>query len=328
MRLSYCLFLCIVSVPSLAQIADLKARDKAYKHGRIEYTRRESDGLPAVREELVFTSDGRYRHTLKNPRAYAPGALSVSFVKGKGWAYSERVEPGFTTVTFKNPSTGWPRNDNPLDFITEKPSHPLVAGLSKLKKLRETGTTVTGIAATGEKVEILYSKSGMPKRLSRLFKSGKPATWEFKGQIWAGAGPPLPQEITLTSSPLAIGTARVFRIKSADFSKEPDAKDLTTDWFKPGITVEDNRVTPTAFWNYADLLKANGNKTTLTPEELLVLSSYQVSPGTDPYGAAKIQQTTDRTTLVMGIVLGLLALLAAFALVRMYLRDRRMPEEA
>ena len=273
------LFLGMATGPLHAQTSVLEQRDAAYKHGRILYhldfpSRTHANGKvdrASVQDgALTFVDDGRYLLRTVDIGGAIPELVSTTMVKGKGWAYTEEAFKSYTQASFSDESAFL--IGSPEQFLTLEPCAPLGLGLSDKRPVsREVRPSGETVIRAGD-VQLILGSRGEPRSYTKLRNGSTYLAWKYSGLIQASPQLVVPMEATFSAPAVGIGHGQTYRFKSVDFVRVPRSDELTTRWFRAGVTVVDRRVDPVATWTYDKLVKANGGKTELTPQRLLELS--------------------------------------------------------
>lgn len=276
------------AIPKSSHDSDgLAQRDANYRQGTIEYrfigpTAAADTPSPDYRGKLVFGPQGSFLERLEKPNHLGEKVKSVTFVKGRGWRYTEIEEEHSIEVTFHDKEEEWLRNDDGRTMIQAVPCGPFGLGMGQAKGIQvaKSGENMqyTGALEDGLTFRLTARSDGTPLQLDYLNGEKLFGTWAYAGSIVASPSLRLPEKAEFKAPWLGTKGDRSFQILKADLVSEPKATELVTPWFRPGVEIVDHRVHPTVVWTYRDLLKANGGSTTLTPESLLKLSEGRAEP--------------------------------------------------
>jgi hypothetical protein len=301
----FCVFFGAVG-SCLGQTDWLQNRDKLDVHGTITFTRTDA-GVSSRRstEKLAFASDGRYLHEIVSTTEQRSGTTVVTFVKGTNWRYMERKSSLGTEVSFVN-ADQWPRDENPTFFLVEKPCFAIGLGLSKLQHPVFTASgnniTVTGDLSDGTSLKAQVGADRVPSSFERSYHGRVINRWQFEGVQSASKDLLVPNKSTYQLISSGNATKRVFTIATIDLSSEPPKEQLTTNWFRPGVTILDRRVDPAAMWTYDELKKAVGGANSVEPEKLLELSRQKAQAFMHLEGAKRARQSQEESKGSNGII--------------------------
>jgi hypothetical protein len=243
--------LCGTTLLAVPASAHASGRDDAFGSGTVTYRRwTGTDASTTIQGALTWSRDGRYRHDVK-ARTPDGGVLERSFVFHPRWKYIETKVGKSAEVSFSDAEV-WPLDDDARFFIVAGPSRPLAARLGDADlKLLDVGP------------------DGIPKHVERLLQGRVVNRWEFSGRLNGGAVV-VPQTARY-EVPGHPEHNRTFTIVSAKIGTAPSEGSLATEWFAPGKTIVDRRVSPNVTWSYEELRQATQGRRP-TPESLLLLS--------------------------------------------------------
>lgn len=302
----------LMSVSTSARADEAQTRDSAMRQGRVVYRKRFSEVDSAgkrttdrrTREELVYARDGRFVNRIESRLAEGGDGSRVTFVKGRDFRYFERQISGGVVATFDDEGV-FPRDSEPRFFIAERPSFPLGGGFSRVldRKIAKipSGRRVIGVMGDRTNVTVDIAANGTPLRLVRSYQGKVLNDWSYQGSLPVRPHLYLPRHSECVVTTSQGSTIYAYDVVSADFSKTPLEPALVTDWFRKGVIVDDLRVEPPVRWNYEELLKANRNRTHMTPKELLALSQQRA--GYLAFAVAQKKKAAERAERVSNTAL-------------------------
>lgn len=264
----------------LAQTPSIVMRDEQIKSGSIDYVRTDDAGADRVitEEHVSFAEDGRLLHRIHSPIRLSKELKTITFVRGKTWQYIHREFRNRHEVTFPR-DRAWPRDEDWRFFLVGEPCLALATGLSRANSWRQTQSGgsrfLLGTLGDDTILKVKVSETDQILEVSRLFGGQELNRWTYQGFVETGRPLTLPAVAQYQVLSGVRKTERRFDIKKADLLNVPRDSSLVTAWFASGVTVIDDRVEPQVVWEYDDLLKANGGRRELTPEQLLSLSQQR-----------------------------------------------------
>lgn len=256
---------------------DPAARDAEVKHGAIGFERSDeiSGTVYTSVERIAFSEDGRFLHRIDNTERMGKEVRYRTFVQGKGWRYIEQEIFDRVEVVFDNRNP-WPRDDDAMNFLSEKPSFPIACGLRRMQALkrRKVGPkwVLSGRLPDETEVKLTFSSPDavVPESMERSWNQKILNRWLYGGKLKASDSLWVPE-----TSAMSIDGAvknRKTKVRTIDLSYHPNETELITQWFRSGVTVFDRRVEPWVVWTYEELKSAAGGRP-LDPIRLLALST-------------------------------------------------------
>jgi hypothetical protein len=258
-------------------VQSIKHREGLLVCGHVAFVRTDHtpSGLFATQEDLIYASDGRFKHVMIEPKRFGSDISKMTFVSGRGWRYIETNDSTGTVVVFGDKN--WPYDGDFRFFMVGRPCFPMGAGfVDGLSEARFSNHQIVATLKDRTKLSVTYrnESKAIPESLERSWANRVVNRWEYSGFLSAGANLWVPAKSDYFDLALK-GNNRTYEIHHAAFGTEPKDSELETNWLRPGVRVEDDRVVPAVYWSYEELKTAFRGIDHPTPELLLRLSQQK-----------------------------------------------------
>jgi hypothetical protein len=236
----------------------IRERDAKITCGSIQFTRIDHVGSHDVstKEELNFSADGRFRHSIQDPVRYGNDVKAVVFVKGSDWRYWERTDAKGTTILFDDMT--WPYDSDHRFFLVSRSCMPLAGGLN-IASLEQGASPSLLVGVLTDRTAISIDSGsrndGIPASIERSWNGRVVNRWDYTGSVPAGGDLRLPARADFTDS-VGKNNNRSFVIEKAVIGTEPSEEALVN-------------------WSYQELKTALKGVKNPTPDDLLVLSQQR-----------------------------------------------------